>query len=369
MLYRTYGKTGKKISIISAGGMRYPEPEKINKMAQIPFEAAKLGVNYFDTAPYYCNDKSQAILGKAIKEMKKAGYEYYVATKSGAHDEKSLFKDLENSLKVMDIDHIDFYHSWGVNSVEILKDRKKKGAFKALKKAKEQGLITHIVCSSHMAGSDMAEYLTKEDILEGITLGFCAINFPFRMEGVKAAYARDWGVVTMNPLGGGMITDTPDRFDFIKTYPGQSILEAALHFNLAHNEITSALVGFRSIEDVRTAIKTLDTFKPLSQKEMEKIKSHIEDSFDQFCTTCNYCKDCPQDIPVAKFVEAFNHYMLYNKPDAAFNRLKWHWNIETLEKLEDCTECRQCEEACTQKLPILDRFKKLKELKKKLKQR
>lgn len=29
-------------------------------------EASRLGINYFDTAPLYCEDKSETILGVAI---------------------------------------------------------------------------------------------------------------------------------------------------------------------------------------------------------------------------------------------------------------------------------------------------------------
>ncbi len=363
MLYRPYGNTGKKISIISAGGMRYSNPKDIDAMALIPLEAARLGVNYFDTAPDYCEDKSQAILGLAIKEMKKEGLEHFVSTKSWTDTYDETMQNIEKSLKIIDIDHIDFMHCWGVNTLEVFEKRKKDGAIKALQDVKEQGLVTHIVFSSHMDGEGIAT-VAESGIFEGVTLGFCAINFPFRINGIQAAYQNNLGVVTMNPLGGGEIIRHADRFDFIKTRPEQSILEAAIHFNLAHKEITSALVGFTTVENVRTAIATLDTFQPVTEEEIENIKKNIEDRFDQVCTTCNYCRDCPEGIPVAKFMEAFNYYMLYNDPEKAFERLHWHWDIDDLDWLEKCVQCRECEEKCTQKLPILERFEKLKEMRK-----
>ncbi len=363
MEYREYGKTGIKISAIGAGGMRYSDPEKIDEMGQIPYEAAKLGINYFDTAAGYCNDYSQRILGAGLKLIKKDGLEYYISTKSASSDESNMRKDLEKSLKEIGVDHIDFYHTWAVNTVEKFNDRKAKGAFKALAKLKEEGLIKHIVASSHMSGNEIAEYLVKERIFEGLTIGFCAINSPFRMEGLQAAHKAGMGVVTMNPLGGGMITDNPDRFNFIKTFPEQSILEAAIHFNLAYKEITSVLVGFRSIEDVRSAVKTIDTYKPISDEEITRIRNNIDKEFDQLCTTCNYCKDCHQGIPVVKFMETHSYYLLYKNVNAVNGRLKWTWDIfDGVDKLNDCTECRKCEEACTQKLPILERFEELKKI-------
>lgn len=362
MLYRPYGVTGKKVSILSAGGMRYPKPQDIDAMAQIPLEAARLGINYFDTAPFYCEDKSETILGVALKEIKKEGYEHFLATKSNADNYDGMMRSIEKSMKIMGIDHIHFMHCWCLLSLEMFEKRKRLGAIKALQKAKEEGLISHVVFSSHMSGEDIAVVIDS-GLFEGVTVGFCSINFSFRMAGIKAAYQNNIGVITMNPLGGGAIIDHADRFSFIKTRSEQSLLEAALHFNLAHKEVTSALVGFTSVGDVRSAVASIDTFKPLTEEKIDSIKEKIEDGFNQLCTTCNYCKDCPEKIPVVKLMEAFNFYILYNDPQKVFDRLKWHWNVHDLKVLDTCSECRRCEENCTQKLPILERFAKLKALK------
>jgi predicted aldo/keto reductase-like oxidoreductase len=42
--------------------------------------------------------------------------------------------------------------------------------------------------------------------------------------------------------------------------------------------------------------------------------------------------------------------------------LKWHFGINDLKELDLCTECGNCEEACTQHLPILQRFEKMKQV-------
>lgn len=361
MLYREYASTGKKISIISAGGMRYPDPDDIEGSAEIPLEAARLGINYFDTAPGYCKNLSEKILGTALKKIKSEGLPFYVSTKSGASDYDTFMEHLESSLKKIGVDHIDFMHSWGINRMDIYETRKAGNVFEAMRKAKDEGMIKHIVCSSHMSGADIARMIDF-GVFEGITLGFCAINFPFRMEGLKAARKNGVGVITMNPLAGGQIIEHAERFGFIRAKPDQTMLEAALHFNMSHEEITSALVGFSTVDHVRSAVKTLDTFEPLSDEDMERIKGQIEDEFDELCTTCGYCADCPEKIPVPQFIESYNHYLLNGKPQEIINRLKWHWAISDISALDRCTECRKCEDNCTQKLPILERFADIKAL-------
>ena len=57
-------------------------------------------------------------------------------------------------------------------------------------------------------------------------------------------------------------------------------------------------------------------------------------------------------------MESYNHLLLKNG-DSVANRLKWHWGAK-IDELEKCTECGKCERACTQHLPILERFEELK---------
>ena len=70
MNYRQFGNTGEKISALGFGCMRFPEYEKdgkkyvdTEKVDEMLARAFERGVNYFDTAPYYCNSNSEAALG------------------------------------------------------------------------------------------------------------------------------------------------------------------------------------------------------------------------------------------------------------------------------------------------------------------
>ena len=74
MQYVDFGKTGAKVSRLGMGCMRLPSYEKDGKTffdeekgIALIHRAMELGVNYFDTAPYYCDKQSEVILGKALK--------------------------------------------------------------------------------------------------------------------------------------------------------------------------------------------------------------------------------------------------------------------------------------------------------------
>ena len=71
MLYREMPKTGDKLSILGFGCMRLPggqfNPDEKEAVEQIRY-AIDSGINYLDTAWTYHGGKSEAILGKAIKD-------------------------------------------------------------------------------------------------------------------------------------------------------------------------------------------------------------------------------------------------------------------------------------------------------------
>ena len=53
MWRKPFGKTGKQISTIAFGGMRFPTPQDIDASADLVLYGHSKGINYFDTAPFY----------------------------------------------------------------------------------------------------------------------------------------------------------------------------------------------------------------------------------------------------------------------------------------------------------------------------
>ena len=70
MIYKNYGRTGKKVSAVGFGGMQFDTSKSIQENAQLLEYAYSKGINYFDTAPGYCKDKSEDIFGHAFKHIK-----------------------------------------------------------------------------------------------------------------------------------------------------------------------------------------------------------------------------------------------------------------------------------------------------------
>jgi hypothetical protein len=359
MWTKPYGKTGKDVSVISFGGMRFPEPEKIDEMAELVVYAHQKGINYFDTAPYYCQDKSEDIMGAAFKQMEPGTF--YTSTKCGSADGDQLRASLEKSLKRLGQEKITFFHIWCVLDMDAWQSRKDGGAVQAALKAKEEGLVEHVVVSSHMQGKDLGSMLS-EGFFEGVTLGYCAINFPYREEALRQAGKLDLGVVTMNPLGGGLIPDFADRFNFIQGPEDPSVVAAALRFNVSNPNVTSALVGFSTKDHVDQAIDAVADFEPYPAGRIDQIRENVVDAFDGLCTGCGYCLPCPEGVEIPKMMDAYNLYLLYDKqPKKPIGRLKYHWGTSP-EAAQACSLCGACETRCTQHLPIGERLQEIQAL-------
>ncbi len=368
MIYRKFGSTGIEVSAIGFGGMRFRDEDDIESCGELVKAAYDEQINYFDTAPGY--PRSEEIFGIAIKEMKKTrdAKPFYISTKTMKTDADEIRSQLETSLKRMNLDYIDFYHVWCVFSFEGYNERKKKGVMKQLEHLRDEGLIKHICISTHAAGPDIKKILSDYSF-EGILMGYSAMNFAYRQEGLEAASRLKCPVIVMNPLGGGLIAKNPERFSFIKTRPKETVVEAALRFLINDERITIILVGFSDKSQLREAASAADGYKPIGAEVIGHIKNNLQESFNELCTSCRYCDKCPEGIDVPKMMDVYNHYVLGDTPLDFINRLRYHWGIN----LEDdypgkCTECHLCESACTQKLPICERLKTIRrEVKKFLK--
>lgn len=354
MWTKQYGKTGKNVSVISFGGMRFSGDNDLETNAELLPYALERGINYFDTAPGYGD--SEDIFGIAFRGMDRDSF--YVATKAAQSKGKEVRKSLETSLKRMNIEKIDFFHIWCVVTLDAWKGRVKGGAVAAAMKAKEEGLVEHVVISSHLRGNELSDVLA-EGPFEGVTLGYSAINFPYREQALKAAREMNLGVVTMNPLGGGLIPRNAKRFDFLRGPEDRSVVEAALRFNVSNPAVTSALVGFTTREHIDEAVEAVVSFQPYTPQRVEAMRGEVIEAFNDLCTGCGYCLPCPENVDIPRLMDGYNHMLLSESdPQALINRLKWHWSMNP-GAAEACALCGECEERCTQHLPIGERMKEI----------
>jgi uncharacterized protein len=367
MKYVKYGKTNKDVSVVGFGGLRFDLDKSNEENARLIKYAYNKGVNYFDTAPGYCNDRSEDIFGVAFREMIKEGKnDFYVSTKGRptVYDTAQKAIDgVKKSIERLGVPKIHFYHVWCIRKMDHYELAMKKGGqYEGLLKCKEEGLIDHIVFSSHQPGDEVVKVL-DENKFEGVTMGINLLNFPYRWNGVTHAYENGYGVVAMNPLSGGSIPSHEKELSFLSEN-GETATEVALRFNISAPQITISLIGFNNYREIDEACRIADDSKTFTEDDIKKLKNKIGENMNEICTGCGYCKVCPEGINIPGYMLFYNEKQMFKKSDEemtneVYGLEYWNYNMNAKKFSKDCIECGKCQRECTQHLPIVNRLKEI----------
>jgi len=357
--YTQFGKTGKKVSVLGFGGMRF-DPMDEDLAIQTIHRAVDLGINYFDTAPGYCEDKSETFIGKALALLPKDKRKnIFLSTKSHYKSDPTaddVRRHIEKQLRLLKCDTIAFYNMWCIMDLTQFQTIMEPGGpYEGAVKAKKDGLIDHICGTAHASGEDIAE-IVKAGVFEGITLGYNIMNHSYRKEGLYAASAAGMGVVTMNPLGGGMLTRHREMLQVLEDSESDSFIAAALRFNFSHPEITVVLSGMKNPAEVEANTKTAASVKKPDPAVIQTLIQKFESLGESFCTTCGYClENCPENIQIHLYAQLWDKVRM-KQPEDAKRVYQIYLKDEDRglkgKRASDCTQCGECEERCTQKLPI-----------------
>ncbi len=365
MIYKRFGRIEKKVSAVGFGGMRFDMEKSMEANAELLKYAYDKGINYFDTAPGYCNDKSEDIFGLAMEQMCGERDDYLVASKGMPTEFDTADKArraVETSLTRMKLEKLDFYYVWCIRRVDQYELAMKKGGqYEGLLKCKEEGLLDHILISTHLPGHEINQIIERGEF-DGILMGVNVLNFPYRWEGLQKAHDMDLGVIAMNPLAGGEIARFGDNLSFLGD-GDETAAEAALRFCVSCPQISITLNGFTTREHIDTACRVADNARAFSQEKIEQIRQHMASGMNELCTGCGYClKSCPQNIPIASYLQYYNEKILLGKSDEEMVKglgFQHNWGLVADRKADagDCIDCGQCETECTQHLKIIERLK------------
>jgi len=368
MVYNTFGNTGYKVSALGFGAMRLPmievKGEQVvdeDKAVPLMRRAIELGVNYIDSAPYYCEKHSEAAVGKAIKGFRD---KVYISTKNPIENSSGddWMKRLENSLQKMDVDYIDFYHFWGIK-LESFKSWQglEYGPIEAARKAKEQGLIKHISFSFHDDAKNMPEIIDS-GLFESVLLQY---NLLDRSNEDNIIYARSkgLGVVVMGPIGGGRLGAPSQVIQGLLEKKPKSTAEMAMRFVLANPNVDISLSGMENIAMLEENVEIASRTGHLTEDEKARVVEMMTENSrlaELYCTGCNYCLPCPQNINIPHIFGIMNNHKVYELTEHAKKQYAEVVNGTGWIKSADatkCTDCGVCEAKCPQNLPITKQLK------------
>ena len=368
MNYRN-DKYGNPISILGYGCMRFTQNlgkidmPKAEREIMVAYNA---GVNYYDTA--YIYPGSEAALGE-ILERNGIRQKVCIATKLPHYLIKNLDaleKLLQEQLKRLKTDYIDYYLMHMLTDVQTWEKLKAMGIEQWLAEKKKSGAIRQVGFSYH-GNSDMFCKL-----LDAYDWEFCQIQYNYMDEhsqagrrGLQYAHKKGLPVVIMEPLRGGKLVNMlPESAKKIfAEYPiSHTPAQWAFRWLWNQKEVTCVLSGMNSLEMVRDNVSTASTVEvgELGQGEEEMLRQvvkAINGKMKVGCTGCGYCVPCPKNVDIPGTFAAYNR--LYT--EGKFSGIKEYFMCTAARAdstaASNCIGCGKCEKHCPQHIPIRQELK------------
>ena len=370
MQYRPFGNTGVNISTLGFGCMRLPEIQQEDgswivdqeKTDAMLMRAYELGVNYFDTALYYCHSNSEIAIGKALKPIRD---KVYISTKCPLELVKEpgdFRKTLETSLKKLDTPYVDFYHFWGINQKTFDEKIVPMNLIAEAQKLKEEGLIRHISFSFHDSPEALKHIIDHGEGLESVLLQYNLLDRA-NEEMIQYAAKKGLGVVVMGPVGGGRLAAPTELATKLGT-EAVNTYELAFKFVLGNPGVCCALSGMQTIDMVEQNAKVASLENPMSEAEWRRVGESLENlkKFSElYCTGCGYCQPCPKGINIPRIFQAYTYKNVYGLTDLARNTWNGYLNNEKDPGVhpDACVNCGYCERKCPQHLQVRELLKKV----------
>ncbi len=378
MLYRKLGKTGCEVSILGFGCMRLPmkggtqssadrfDPKKLidEELAlQLIHYAMSKGINYFDTAYPYHSGKSETVLGRAIKGTRD---KIMLATKLPTwqvNKQEDPDRFLDEQLLKLGTDHLDVYLLHGIDRQSWVKLKELK-VLRFLDRIRARGLARFVGFSFH------DDVTTFKEIVDSYDWALCQIQYNYfdehyqaGKEGLTYAASKGLGVVVMEPLRGGKLTERmPEEVRALleSAEEKRTPAEWALRWVWNHPEVSTALSGMSTMAQVKENIQLADEGRPnsLSVKELsliDHVKKVYEGLLKIHCTSCAYCMPCKSGVNIPGNFSLYNDLFMFKDAEQIariYNQL-----LSPEQKASNCTECAECEEHCPQHLKIMEGLK------------
>ncbi|HEY9762109.1 MAG TPA: aldo/keto reductase [Trichocoleus sp.] len=261
---RPLGQTGVTVPLLGLGGSASPlsRPNEEDKAVAIIERALELGVRYFDTAANY--GPSEEFLGKVLPPHRA---EIFIATKTGHRDRNGAQRELEQSLKRLQTDHIDLWqfhgltHDWDLDT--LLNERT--GAIRAALEAKEQGLIKHIGVTGHHNPDIIVKALQRypfDTALVPINAADKHTAKPFISNVLPVAQQKNVGIIAMKVPAYGRLFK-----------PGVLTgMSEAMGYALSQAGVSTCIIAAETIANLEENVTVAQQFQPLAGEALASIE-------------------------------------------------------------------------------------------------
>jgi hypothetical protein len=275
---RLFGKTGYYTGILSLGGqaaIETPGQEELSE--RIINRALDLGINYIDTAASYGRGLSQRNIGRVMQTRRR---EVFLATKTNDRSYDGSMRQLEESLKSLQTDHLDLWQLHNVRTQDQIDQIfAADGALKALEKARAEGIVRYLGITGHYEPLVLREAIIRYPF-DAILMALNAADphyLSFKEHLLPEALNRGMGIISMKVTTRGRMLSTwappplEEQPAALRTpKPGALTIREALTYNMSL-PVSTTIIGVDNVEQIEENVRIAAAFTPLSDAEMDKI--------------------------------------------------------------------------------------------------
>ncbi len=301
IIYRTLGKTGIELPIVSMGVMRADNPNILKA-------AYELGIRHFDTANGYQDGRNEEMVGQYFKDIPRE--RVIISTKihppkEGLSTEQFLEK-FDQSLKRLQMSYVDILYLHAASDRAYLLDPR---YTEALRRAKESGKARFIGCSTH---TNMADIITTAVESQLYDVVLTAYNFRMKddsemQKALQRANDAGLGILGMKNMAGGFL-------DKEKKKPVNC--KAALKWALSNPLIHTCIPGLTNFEMVKENWQVAQN-QNLDDKEIRDLELAMNEP-GLYCHGCLSCSgQCPKNLPIPDLMRSYMYNYGYSYPAKA----------------------------------------------------
>jgi predicted aldo/keto reductase-like oxidoreductase len=344
IIFRTLGKTGLKVPVISHGVMRADNPN----LCKAAYEK---GIKLFDTANGYQNGNNEIMLGNLFKDYPRDSFLLATKVKPIGSDKEGkptsqttaedFLTKFNTSLSRLKMSYVDILYVHSVSNPEMLEY---KPILKAVQKLKKDGKIRFMGFSTH---SNETAVITAAAATENWDVALTSYNFmqTYNRElqgAIRKANVAGMGIVAMKTMAGGGF------FDKEKTKPMNTT--AALKWALSNPDIHTAIPGMTEFDQLDLNVKILYDISLTDKEKNDLVVPTAETGL--YCNGCSKCiPACPLNLPVPELMRAYMYAYGYSNPAMA------HSLLGELDITDNpCKECSICKVECTKNFHIKDKI-------------
>jgi aryl-alcohol dehydrogenase-like predicted oxidoreductase len=286
---RNLGKTGFKVAVFSLGGQAAIEhANNFDVAVPIIERALDLGVNYLDTSSIYGgpNRWSEQYFGQVMKRRRG---EAFLATKTKERTRDGSMRMIEESLKLLQTDHVDLWqlHDIGIRA-DVDQVFAKDGAMEALLEMQQQKVVRYLGVTGHHRPDALMEAINRHSF-DCILMSLNAADphhWSFTDELLPLAVEKQMGIIGMKvPSRGRLLASwTPPPLEqqahswegIVPTSkPGTLRMQEALYYTLSR-PVSTVIIGVDSMAQLEENVQLARGFTPFNDKQMQELTARAE---------------------------------------------------------------------------------------------